>query len=157
MRKQRIVGNLMLFLLSQHDVHRVVKHDIRNARCGLRHKHSGLRFTPGQKRQCADVILMSMGDDDGFNPSIRNQREVWRCSEPFLFWMHAAVQNNRLPFRSEKVAVRPDLNVPRQIPKLHLLTLYAQKTSSGSGKFIFCETLPRREFRFGRSRVGWPD
>jgi hypothetical protein len=66
------------------------------------------------------MILMSMGDNDAVD-LVGNELKVWRSGEPFLFWVHAAVENDGLPFRSEKVAIRPDLNVPRQIPKLHLV------------------------------------
>ena len=67
------------------------------------------------------MILMSVSNDDAVDLVVRNQLEIRRSGEPFFFRVHAAVENDGLPFRSQKVTIRPDFNVPRQIPKLHLV------------------------------------
>ena len=129
----------MLFFLSQHDVDRIVQHDIGDARRGLCHEHPRLWFAPRQKRQRADMILMSVGDNNGVNTSLGDWKEIRGCGETLSLWMHAAIQDNRLPLCSEKVGICPDLHVPRQIPELHRLYAMHRKLRSGSAKFIFCE------------------
>ena len=48
-REERVVCDLVLFFLSQHDVDRIVQHDIGDARRGLCHEHPRLWFAPRQK------------------------------------------------------------------------------------------------------------
>ena len=119
--EKRVVGNVALLLLSKHHIDGVVQHDVGDAGGWFRHEHLGVGFTSGQIGECADMILMGVGNNDPVDFLVGNQLEIRRRGQPLLLRVHAAVQNDRLPFRSQKVAIRPDLNVPRQIPKLHLL------------------------------------
>ena len=62
--KKRIIRNVVLLLLPKHHVHGVVQHHVGNTDGRLRHEHSGVGFTSGQIGQCADMILMGVGDND---------------------------------------------------------------------------------------------
>ena len=92
--KKRVVRNLVLLLLPKHHVDGVVQHDVGNAGGWFRHEHPGVGFTSGQIGQGADMILMSVGDNDVVDLVVGNELEIWRSGEPFLFRVHAAVEND---------------------------------------------------------------
>ena len=77
------------------------------------------------------MILMSVGDNNGVNIPFGDWQEIRGCGEALSLWMHAAIEDNRLPFCSEKVGICPDLHVPRQIPELHRLYAMRRKLRQG--------------------------
>ena len=92
--KKRVVGNVVFLLLPKHHVDGVVQHHVGNASGWFRHEYPGVGFTSGQIRQGADMILMSMGDNDVVDLVVGNELKIWRSGEPFLFRVHAAVEND---------------------------------------------------------------
>jgi hypothetical protein len=96
-----------------------MQHHIGDARRGLCHEDGSLRFAPREERQRADVVLMGVRNDNGIDASFGNGSEIRGGDEALSLGMHSAIENNRLPLCPEKVGIRPDFHIPRQIPKLH--------------------------------------
>ena len=147
MCEERVICDPVFFFLSQHDVYRIVQHDIGDARRGLCHEHPRLWFAPRQERQRTDMVLMRVRDNNGVNTPFGDWPEIRGCGDALSLWMHPAIEDNRLPLCPEKVGICPDLHIPSQIPELHRLYAMHRKLRQGAQNSSFTKLHGVRRFK----------
>ena len=96
MGEKRIQSRAEFFALPRHHVDRVVQKRGADVRRRFRHENAGVRLPPHQHRQCADVVLMRMRDQNGVERSVRDRLEVRQRILALVFRMHPAIEHEAL-------------------------------------------------------------
>ena len=107
-----------LFALPHHDIHRIMQKCVPDLRAGLGHKDVRLRLTSHQHWQRADVIEVRMRNQNGIDLAIGNRPKVRQSILALLFGMHAAIEHDPLPVRTEIITIGADLGPTRQVNEL---------------------------------------
>ena len=82
--------------LSGHHINRVVQKHVADLSRGFRHENACDRKTPHQHRQCADVILVGMRDQDRLDIMARDRFEIRQCIFTSLLGMHSAIEHQSM-------------------------------------------------------------
>ena len=131
--EEGIVGKFQLFLLTVHNVDRVMQHHVGDPSGTLCHEDGHSRLTGLQKGEAADMILMGMGENRGANGSIRNLLQYRRRVVADLLGIHAAVEDHRALRKVEAITVGTDPGTPREIRKTHEREVYENVIGPSEG------------------------
>ena len=92
--EKRIIGDVGLFALAHHHVGGIVEHALDEHAAGGRHQHGGVGMLAHQDRQAADMVQVTVRDDDEIERLIANQRKIGRGGTADLFRIEAAVDDD---------------------------------------------------------------
>ena len=87
-------------------------------RAGLGHKDVRPRLTSHQHWQRADVIEVRMRNQNGIDLAIGDRPKVRQSILALLLGMHAAIEHDPLPVRTEIITIGADLGPTRQVNEL---------------------------------------
>jgi hypothetical protein len=79
-----------------------------------------VRLLAHQNGQRADVVMVSVGDDQSISCLMGQGTKVWQRLKTDLFRMHPGVQDNTGFATFEKVGVSPNLSAAGKVTKLHV-------------------------------------
>ncbi len=93
-REERVIGDVVLLFLAQHDVGRVVEHAIQYHLARMGHDDLGIRVLAHGDRHAADVVQVTVGDDDEIEADIFDQREIGHRAQACFLRIQAAVDED---------------------------------------------------------------
>src|SRR5215467_7460444 len=98
-----------------------MKHDIRELRGGVGHQNASLWLASHQDRKGTDMILVSMGNDNGIKRPVRNQPIRWQSRVTLFLWMKAGVDHQFVTIQLQVVRICSNLCLPGQVDESHSL------------------------------------
>jgi hypothetical protein len=92
--EERVVGEFEFLLLSCHDIHGVVKHDVGDSggTRGHEHRHPALKRL--KQWEAADVILMGVGQDGGSHLDFLQILQHRRRIVADMLGVHATIEKH---------------------------------------------------------------
>ena len=99
MREKRIESGPQLFALSRHDVNGVVQQHAADFGRRLGHEDARLRLATHQDRQCADVVLMGVRNNDRVEPAIAERFPIRQRLFAFKLRVHSGVEHKAVAAR----------------------------------------------------------
>ncbi len=114
--EEGVLEEAIFLALAAHHVDGIVEHDLAEGGSGLRGEDGCARVPAGHYRQGADMIVMRVGEKDGFGGGASAEAgEVREGEFTLALGVHAGVEDDVMAGQGQGVAIGTDLDMAREI------------------------------------------